>query len=135
MPKVLRLPVILVALMAMVGIINWLRPHTKVEPPTRSSTLEVEAFDPEEATANTNITINGVSQVEYETQLEEQNTQLPIAFKKPYEWTLGDVTSVRDQGSKTILVFRDGSTREVTPTLYSQLPGNLQTKVGYSREQ
>jgi hypothetical protein len=135
MPKVLRLPVILVALMAMAGIINWLRPHTKVEPPTRSSTLEVAAFNPDEATSDTNITINGVSQVEYETQLGEQETQLPIAFTKPNEWTSGDITSIQGQGGKTTLVFRDGSTREVTPTLYSQLPGDLQTKVGYSREQ
>jgi hypothetical protein len=133
MPKALRLPVILVALMAMAGIINWLRPHTKVEPPTRSSTLEVEAFDPDKEVSG--LTINGMSQAEYEAQVKEQNTQPLIAFKKPNEWTSADITSIKGQGSKTILVFRDGSTREVTPVLYSQLPGNLQTKVGYSREQ
>jgi hypothetical protein len=64
--KALRLPIILVALMAMAGIINWLRPHTKVEAPTRSSTLEVEAFDPNEAvSATTKVTINGLSQADY----------------------------------------------------------------------
>lgn len=133
MPKVLRLPVILVALMAMIGIINWLRPHTRVEPPTRSSTLEVEAFDPDKAVSG--ITINGVSQAEYEAQIKEQTAQPLIAFKKPSEWTSADITSVQGQGGKTILVFRDGSSREVTPVLYSQLPGTIQTKVGYSREQ
>jgi hypothetical protein len=134
--KALRLPIILVALMAMAGIINWLRPHTKVEAPTRSSTLEVEAFDSNEAaSANTNITINGLSQAEYAAQNSEQNLQQPIALKKPNQWTSADITLVKSQGSKTILVFRDGSSREVTAALYNQLPGSLQTQVGYSRDQ
>lgn len=135
MPKAFRLPVILVALMAMVGIINWLRPHTKVEPPTRSSTLEVEAFDPDEASSSDSLTINGMSQADYEAQLREQNTKELIAYKKPSEWTSADITAITGQGSKTILEFSDGSTREVTSILYSQLPGDIQTKVGYSRAQ
>ncbi len=131
MPKAFRLPVVLVALMAMVGIINWLRPNTKIEP-TRSSTLEAKAFDP--AKADRGVTINGVSQAEYEAQLSEQQNRELIAYKKPAEWTSADVTSIGGQGGNVVLVFRDGSRREVTPALYSQLPGELQTKVGYSRD-
>jgi hypothetical protein len=70
-----------------------------------------------------------------QTTQHEQNTQQLIAFKKPNQWTSADITSVKSQGSKIVLVFRDGSSREVTAALYSQLPGSLQTQVGYSRDQ
>ena len=131
MSKALRLPVILVALMAMGGIISWLRPHTKVEPPARSSVLEVEAFNP--AKASSNITINGLSQAEYAAQVQEQSKKL-VGFQDPHTWTSADITLVGSKNGKTLLTFRDGSSREVTSALYNQLPGDIQIKVGYSRE-
>ncbi|MGL4609861.1 MAG: hypothetical protein ACRCYY_09275 [Trueperaceae bacterium] len=131
MSKALRLPIILVALMLMFGIISWLRPRATVEPPVRSSTVEVESFEPEKA--NDLVRINGLSETGYAAQVQEQSKTTPLALQKPDVWTPAYIRSIESQGNKTIIVFVDDSTREVTPTLYQQLPSALKDRMDYER--
>jgi hypothetical protein len=122
-----------VALMLMAGIISWLRPHAEAKAPTRSSVIAVEAFSPEKA--NALVTINGMSEAEYAEQINTQQQQGLLAYQNPKYWTAADVKSIASRNGKTILIFTDGTIREVTAALYQQLSGNLQLKVGYQREQ
>jgi hypothetical protein len=117
--KALRLPLILVGLMVMVWVIQTFRPHIASQTPTptyRDST-SVKLLEASELPIST----------------PTSSPRLSLSFQKPATWTLRDIAAITKQGSKTVLHFRDSSTREVTPALFNQLPSFLQTRVSYDQ--
>jgi len=56
-----------------------------------------------------------------------------LAYEDPRRWQLAQVARIDRIGSRIVLVFTDGSSREVSPTLIKQLPGELQVRVSYAR--
>jgi hypothetical protein len=117
--KALRLPLILVGLMVMVWVIQTFRPH--ITPPTQTNTYRdsssVKVLEASDLPVSTTTTA----------------PRLSLSFQKPSTWTLRDIAAITKQGSKTVLVFTDDSTRDVTPALLEQLPSFLQTRVSYDQ--
>jgi hypothetical protein len=126
--KALRLPIILVALIAMVSVIQLFRPKERLEPKPFRDASTVETFDASQV--SNNVTINGMSAAQYAAG--SSNT-LPISQTNPQSWSLTDL-KIRGSGSSTTLVFNDGSTRLVTPELLKQLPQAVQRNVSYEGE-
>jgi hypothetical protein len=124
--KALRLPIILLALMVMGGMIQWLRPKNLEPKPFRDAS-NVETFNASQ-TGN-NVIINGHKMSDLANTESSYKT---INFQKA--WNLSDIQHIEGRGGKQILVFVDGSTREVTPLLYKQLPGNIQVRLSYERQ-
>jgi hypothetical protein len=123
--KALRLPIILFALMAMVGVIQMFRPKERLEPKPFRDASEVATFDA--SMVGNNVTINGMTAAQYAAQ---PNNALPLSQTPPQSWSLQDLT-IRGTGATRTLVFRDGSTRALTPTLLALLPHDIQRNVTY----
>jgi hypothetical protein len=118
--KALRLPLMLVGLMVMAWVIQSFRPHVEATPRPYRDPSSVTLLEPVPASNMANT----------------PSLQRPLlSLQKPATWTLEDIAAISKQGSKTVLMFADGSSRDVTPTLLSQLPSALQTRVSYDRSQ
>lgn len=59
---------------------------------------------------------------------------LPASRRLPGELQLSDVASITGKGTQSVLVFRDGSRLTVTPEMRRQLPGDLQLRLDYARD-
>lgn len=59
---------------------------------------------------------------------------LPTSRRLPGELQLSDVARISGVGNQSVLVFRDGSRLTVTPEVRRQLPGDLQLRLGYARD-
>jgi hypothetical protein len=126
--KALRLPIILVALLAMASIIQMFRPKEKLEPKPFRDSSTIETFDASKV--GSNVTINGLTAAQYAAGTP---SALPLSQTNPKSWSLTDV-KIQGSGSTTTLVFSDGSTRLLTPELLRQLPQALQRNVSYERD-
>jgi hypothetical protein len=126
--KALRLPIILVALLAMVGVIQLFRPKEKLEPKPFRDASTVETFDASKV--GNNVMINGMTAAQYAAG---SNSPLPLSQTNPQSWSLTDL-KIQGSGGATTLVFNDGSTRLVTPDLLKQLPRAIQRNVSYEGE-
>jgi hypothetical protein len=117
--KALRLPLMLIGLMVMVWVIQTFRPQVSAVTPTNSyrDSSSVQLLEPSELPASTTTTA----------------PRLTLSFQKPSTWTLRDIAAITKQGNKTTLFFTDGSSREVTLTLFNQLPSFLKTRVSYDQ--
>jgi hypothetical protein len=126
--KALRLPIILVALMAMVGVIQMFRPRERLEPEPFRDASTVETFDA--SSVGSNVTINGMTAAQYAAA---PANALPLSQTNPKSWSLTNL-NIQGSGSTTTLVFSDGSTRLLTPELLRQLPQEIQRNVTYEGE-
>ncbi len=131
MNKALRLPIILVALMLLVGVAMMFRPKTTLVVRDGNATA-TEQFDPDKL--GPNMVINGRKVSEYAT-LESAPPASPISMKDPKTWSLASVSLIRGVSGKTMIYFVDGSSREVTASLLKVLPGDLQTRLTYEGPQ
>ena len=59
---------------------------------------------------------------------------LPTSRRLPSELQLSDVASISGVGNQSVLVFRDGSQLAVTTEVRRQLPGDLQLRLDYARD-
>lgn len=125
--KALRLPIILVALMAMVGVIQAFRPKERLEPAPYRDATQVETFDASKADGN--LILDGQRAADL-VNAPAQRPQLK-SLTPPHSWSMADIDSIEKVGSRTTLVFIDGSRRDLNASLYQQLPGELQVRVGY----
>jgi hypothetical protein len=125
--KALRLPIILLTLMIMAGIIQAVRPKGRLEPKPFRDASTVETFNASSTTGN--ITINGHNISEINSM---ETTYKPMSLQK--SWNPTDIKRIEGNGSKQILVFIDGSTREVNPSLFKLLPGSIQARLSYDRD-
>ena len=123
--KALRLPIILVALMAMVWVIQTFRPHKRLEPTPYRDTAAVATFDASKT--DRNLLVNG----QRASELTPAGRTTLKSLLNPSSWSLSDIDSIEKVGSRTTLVFIDGSRRDINPSLYQQLPGDLQVRVSY----
>jgi hypothetical protein len=126
--KALRLPIILLALIMMGGVIQFFRPHKKLEAKPFRDPSSVETFEASEA--GSNITINGHKASELTTTTSSYK---PLSLNQPQSWNVTDIQRIEGKGSSSVLVFSDGSTRDVNPSIYKQLPSAIQTRISYER--
>jgi hypothetical protein len=54
-----------------------------------------------------------------------------LAYQSPKTWQLSHLDGIAQEGFSTMLVFQDGSRIAVSPSLYKQLPGEIQVRVNY----
>jgi hypothetical protein len=132
MNKALRLPIILVALMLLVGIAMLFRPKTGLVVHNGNAEATAEHFDPNKL--DPDMVINGRKVSEYAT-LEPAPLASPISAKDPKTWSGASVSLIKGVNGKTLIYFVDGSSREVTPTLVKLLPGELKTRLTYEGPQ
>jgi hypothetical protein len=126
--KALRLPIILLALIMMGAVIQFFRPHKKLEAKPFRDASTVETFEASQVSGN--IIINGHKASEFNSEVSSYR---PLSLGQPQSWNVTDIQRIEGKGNGSILVFSDGSTRDVTPAIYKQLPSAIQVRLGYER--
>ena len=75
-----------------------------------------------------NIVVNGQA---VEPGTISQSGSNRVAQRDPRTWQLGQISRIDKRGSRTTLVFRDGSVANVTSSNYPKLAGNIRVRINY----
>ena len=127
--KALRLPIILLALIIMVSVVQAFRPKEKLETQLFRDPNIVETFKVTQT--GDNITINGHKASEF---VNQTSSYKPLSLAQPKNWNVSDIQRIEVKGSNHTLVFTDGSTQTVTSIIYQQLPSAIQVRLSYDRQ-